>query len=49
MRGMCLFQIRPDLFPVGAMTDVERGLWTLFFEELQATRAADTRSNRGRP
>jgi len=32
--------MRPDLFPVRHMTDVERGLWALFFEDLQETREA---------
>jgi len=38
MRGMCLYQMRPDLLPQGSMTDIERGLWSLFFEELQTLR-----------
>jgi hypothetical protein len=35
---MCLYQMRPDLLPQGSMTDIERGLWSLFFEELQTLR-----------
>ena len=36
---MCLYQMRPDLLPQGHMTDIERGLWGLFFEDLQAQRS----------
>jgi len=31
--GKTLYQLRPDLFP-GMMTDTERMLWGLFFEDL---------------
>ncbi|HEB83729.1 MAG TPA: hypothetical protein ENI92_01875 [Bacteroidetes bacterium] len=40
LRGMCLYQLRPDLLPQGCMTDIERGLWVLFFDDLQAKREA---------
>jgi hypothetical protein len=32
MRGKLLYELRPDLFPQ-RMTDVERELWELFYEE----------------
>lgn len=35
---MCLFEMRPDLFPAATMTDLERGLWRHFYEELEADR-----------
>jgi hypothetical protein len=38
LRGKFLFEMRPDLFTAGTMTDVERGLWNNFFEELQEQR-----------
>jgi hypothetical protein len=41
MRGKCLFELRPDLFPTGTMTDIERALWSKFFEELQHIREAE--------
>ena len=34
--------MRPDLFPVQTMTDVERGLWERFFSELQDLRKGRT-------
>ncbi len=40
MRGKCLFEVRPDLFPVGTMTDIERGLWDKFYEQLQERQKA---------
>lgn len=32
-RGKLLFEIRPDLFPEGFLTDTELHLWGLFYEE----------------
>lgn len=33
MRGRFLFEVLPDLFPQGRLTDVEVGLWGLYYEQ----------------
>ena len=35
-RGRFLFELRPDLFPEGGMTDVERELWDKYYEDKAA-------------
>lgn len=35
-----LFELRPDVFPEGYLTLVERLIWGLFYEELEAKRKA---------
>lgn len=32
-RGRFLYEVRPDLFPEGFLTDTETELWVLFYEE----------------
>lgn len=32
-RGRFLFEVRPDLFPAGRLTDVECALWGTYYEE----------------
>ena len=34
-RGRFLFEIRPDIFPEGFLTEHEIALWARFFEEKQ--------------
>lgn len=34
--GKFLYEARPDLFPQGFLTDVERDIWGLYFEEENA-------------
>jgi hypothetical protein len=40
--GKPLFEIRPDLFPEGFLTDAEMEIWALYYDEkskrLEATR-----------
>jgi hypothetical protein len=35
-----LFEVRPDLFPEGMLTDVECQLWQLFYEDRKRQREA---------
>ena len=37
-RGRFLFEVRPDLFPDGRLTDVESALWGIYYEERKANR-----------
>ena len=37
-RGRMLFEVRPDLFPEGYLTDMELTLWGLFYEERERNR-----------
>jgi hypothetical protein len=39
MRGRFLFEIRPDVFPEGWLTDVELKLWGLYYEERNRRKA----------
>jgi hypothetical protein len=32
LRGRFLFEVLPDLFPAGRLTDVEVGLWGLYYD-----------------
>lgn len=32
-RGRFLFEVRPDLFPEGRLTDVESALWGIYYED----------------
>jgi hypothetical protein len=34
--GLFLFQVRPDLFPQGFLTEAEVDLWAKFYENKQA-------------
>lgn len=38
-RGRFMYEIRPDLFPEGWLTDVELNLWDLYAEERNRNRA----------
>ena len=40
IRGRFLFEALPDLFPAGRLTDVEVGLWGLYYEQKHAERKA---------
>ena len=35
-----LFEVRPDLFPQGYLTDAEMALWDLYIGEMNARRGA---------
>jgi hypothetical protein len=39
MRGRFLYEIRPDVFPEGWLTDVELTLWGLYYEERNRSKA----------
>lgn len=36
--GRGLFELIPDVFPYGMMTDLEMEVWVLFYEDLDARR-----------
>ena len=38
MRGRFLFEIRPDAFPMGFVSELELAVWSLYYEERNARR-----------
>jgi len=38
LRGRFLFEISPDLFPCGFLSDLEMNLWGRFFEDRELNR-----------
>ena len=37
-RGRFLYEVRPDIFPEGYLTDTEIELWGNYYDELEQTR-----------
>ena len=35
-RGRFLFEVRPDVFPAGYLTELETALWGIWYEEREA-------------
>ena len=37
-RGRFLFEVRPDAFPCGRLTDLEEQVWSLYYDERRRER-----------
>jgi hypothetical protein len=43
-RGRFLYEVRPDIFPEGYLTDTEIALWGEYYDELAQHRKASSRN-----